>query len=154
MRHTLLSVGKAHSPELKSAIDDYTTRFSRSAPAAWRLINASSATDKPVILKQESAPVLAACPAGTFVILLDETGKSLSTVRLSDMIEKNSNSGVRETVWIIGGAHGVDEAVKQRADFIWSLSELTFPHQIVRLLLAEQLYRAYAILNNHPYHHA
>ena len=89
----------------------------------------------------------------TTLIALDEYGKELDSIGLSQFITKKSNMGCKKLVFLIGGAFGLDEAVLQRADFKWSLSKLTFPHQLVRLLLAEQIYRAFTIIKNEKYHH-
>jgi 23S rRNA (pseudouridine1915-N3)-methyltransferase len=89
----------------------------------------------------------------TVLIALDEYGKEMGSVGLADFIVKKGNMGSKKLVFLIGGAFGLDEAVLIRADHKWSLSKLTFPHQIVRLLLAEQIYRAYTIIKNEKYHH-
>jgi 23S rRNA (pseudouridine1915-N3)-methyltransferase len=89
----------------------------------------------------------------TVLIALDEYGKEMGSVELADFIVKKGNMGSKKLVFLIGGAFGLDEAVLKRADHKWSLSKLTFPHQIVRLLLAEQIYRAYTIIKNEKYHH-
>lgn len=89
-----------------------------------------------------------------FVVLLDETGKELSSPELAQFIEKRCMDSGKRIVFIIGGAYGVEQQVKDRADFIWSLSKLVFPHELVRLILAEQIYRACTIIKNESYHHA
>ena len=98
----------------------------------------------------ESEQILARIKPDDYVILLDETGQLLSSPELATRLEAQRGQAI---VCIIGGAYGVNQAVKQRANLIWSLSKLVFPHQIVRLILIEQLYRAQCIINHHPYHH-
>lgn len=88
-----------------------------------------------------------------YLILLDEKGKDLSSVELAMLLQKKADTGIKKIVFLIGGAFGVDKAIQQRAQFTWSLSKLVFPHQLVRLILAEQLYRAGTILKNEKYHH-
>lgn len=88
------------------------------------------------------------------LVLLDERGKQLSSPELAQFIQQKANSSVKNLVFLIGGAFGVDNAVTQRADFVWSLSKLVFPHMLVRLILAEQVYRACTILKNEKYHHS
>jgi 23S rRNA (pseudouridine1915-N3)-methyltransferase len=88
------------------------------------------------------------------VILLDEKGTDFSSVEFSGFLQKQMNSGLRELVFIIGGAYGVDESVRTKAGKVISLSKMTFTHQFIRLILAEQLYRAMTILRNEPYHNA
>ena len=88
-----------------------------------------------------------------FLVALDEHGKSLTSEGLSNLLAQRADSGTKRLVFLIGGAYGLDSAVLEKAKFQWSLSSLTFPHQLVRLLLAEQLYRACTILRNEKYHH-
>ena len=87
------------------------------------------------------------------VVLLDERGKMLTSPGLSKLISERAVNGARRVHFIIGGAFGVTETVRKRADFVWQLSQLVFPHQLVRLILAEQIYRACSILKNEKYHH-
>ena len=87
------------------------------------------------------------------LVVLDERGKMLDSIQLSEMIQARANESVKNLVFLIGGAFGIDASLMQRANFKWSLSALTFPHQLVRLILSEQLYRACTILRNEKYHH-
>jgi 23S rRNA (pseudouridine1915-N3)-methyltransferase len=86
-------------------------------------------------------------------VALEERGKQLSSEGLASFIQSRANESARNLVFLIGGAYGLDEVVLKRAQFKWSLSELVFPHQLVRLILAEQVYRACTILKNEKYHH-
>jgi 23S rRNA (pseudouridine1915-N3)-methyltransferase len=88
-----------------------------------------------------------------YLILLDERGKALNSIQWSQQFQQCMNQGVKTLVLLIGGAFGVTDNVKKRAAQTWSLSPLVFPHQMVRLILAEQVYRTFSILNNSPYHH-
>ncbi len=88
-----------------------------------------------------------------FLILLDETGKSHTSRKWAEELQLVMNTGIKTLVILIGGAYGVTDKIKEKANKKWSLSQLTFPHQLVRLILAEQLYRAFSILHNSPYHH-
>ena len=88
------------------------------------------------------------------LILLDETGKQLSSEDLAKFIQARANGSTKNIVFLIGGAYGVSEAVKKRANYTWSLSKLVFPHQLVRLILDEQVYRACSINRNEKYHHS
>ena len=88
-----------------------------------------------------------------YLVALDERGKEMSSVTLANFIQARANESTKRLVFLIGGAFGIDKAVLDRADFKWSLSSLTFPHQLVRLILAEQVYRACSILRNEKYHH-
>jgi 23S rRNA (pseudouridine1915-N3)-methyltransferase len=91
--------------------------------------------------------------AGERVVLLDERGKGLTSMQFAGQLGAWRDQGVRQVVFLIGGAYGVTDAIRERADLVLSLSAMTFPHQLVRLLFAEQLYRAFAILGGRPYHH-
>jgi 23S rRNA (pseudouridine1915-N3)-methyltransferase len=86
-------------------------------------------------------------------VVLDERGKQMSSEGLSVFIQARANESTRQLIFLIGGAFGIDETVWQRANYKWSLSQLVFPHQLVRLILAEQVYRACTILKNEKYHH-
>ena len=87
------------------------------------------------------------------LIALDENAKEMDSVGVSDFIIKQGNMGIKKMIFLIGGAFGLDESILKRANYTWSLSKLTFPHQLVRLILAEQVYRAYTIIKNEKYHH-
>lgn len=151
MKQLLVSVGKRHDPALAAAIDDYTHRLQKLVETEWLLI-APSGAEEPVARRTESLQILEKLKPGDFVVLLDERGKQLSSEALAAQYESWQQSGKR-LVFVIGGAYGVDDPLFQRADFSWSLSQHVFPHQIARLLLVEQLYRAQMITRNHPYHH-
>jgi 23S rRNA (pseudouridine1915-N3)-methyltransferase len=103
--------------------------------------------------KKEGLIILDKLGKDDYLIALEERGKELSSESLADFIQKRSNESVRNLVFLIGGAFGLDEAVLKRANFKWSLSQLVFPHQLVRLILAEQVYRACTIIRNEKYHH-
>jgi 23S rRNA (pseudouridine1915-N3)-methyltransferase len=103
--------------------------------------------------KKEAELILGKINPKDLLILLDERGKQFASETLADFIMKRGNESVKNLVFLIGGAFGIDEAVFKRANHKWSLSQLTFPHQLVRLILAEQVYRACSILRNEKYHH-
>ncbi len=104
--------------------------------------------------KQESKIVLDKTGKDDFLIALDENGKEMDSVQLASFIQTRANESVKQIIFLIGGAFGLDDTVLKRADFCWSLSKLTFPHQLVRLILAEQIYRACTIQRNEKYHHS
>ena len=87
------------------------------------------------------------------MIALDERGKEMSSEKLAEFIQARANESIKTIVFVIGGAFGLDEVVLKKANYTWSLSRLTFPHQLVRLILAEQVYRACTIIRNEKYHH-
>ena len=146
----IITVGKKPPRWLAEPLDDYSRRLQAVWRPEWVLIHHSSQNSPETAKNAESEQILARIKPDDYVILLDETGQLLSSPELAAKLEAQRG---RSIVWVIGGAYGVNQAVKQRADLIWSLSKLVFPHQIVRLILIEQLYRAQCIINHHPYHH-
>ncbi len=155
MKITILAIGKKHDPKLLSSIEDYTKRLQHYTPITWDLIEAKiSSSMSPDEIKQiESELLLSKLRPEDKVILLDERGTQLSSIENAQAIQKHLNKGTKHLVFVIGGAYGVSDELKARADFIWSLSPLVFPHQLVRLILVEQLYRAHTILAGEKYHH-
>ncbi|MCL2445060.1 23S rRNA (pseudouridine(1915)-N(3))-methyltransferase RlmH [Candidatus Saccharibacteria bacterium] len=145
----IITIGKRHTPELAALIQDYEKRLRPPFTLTWTLLPNSPNTNP---TSDESKQILTKITPSDFVILLDETGKNLSSPELSQLLTAQINNSKQITL-IIGGAYGVSPEIKQRANFIWSLSNLVFPHQIVRLILTEQIYRAQTITQNHPYHH-
>lgn len=92
-------------------------------------------------------------PENSYIVVLDEKGKSMTSIEFSDFLNKRMNESVKNLVIVIGDAYGVDEKIKERANFLWSLSDLTFPHEMVRSILAEQIYRGFSIMKGAKYHH-
>ena len=119
----------------------------REIPAAGRLSGSSPDKNK----QKEGEQILKAIPANAFVVALDERGKQWSSTELAARLE-GWQAEYSDVVFIIGGADGLSADVKQRADILWSLSALTLPHALVRVVLAEQLYRAWTLIQGHPYH--
>jgi 23S rRNA (pseudouridine1915-N3)-methyltransferase len=155
MRIVALSVGKKHEEDYRSAILDFSRRIGRYADFEWVIVVPSKAQTAPedVIRAEEGNKILTHLTNRDFVILLDERGANISSPELADKIQKAGNEEGLRIVCIIGGAFGVSPEVRSRANFVWSLSKLVFPHQIARLLLAEQIYRALTILKGEKYHH-
>ena len=147
----ILAVGKIKEPALTALIDQYLKRINR-----FTKINCLEVTDvaeskDDYSIKAESEALLKRLKTSDYVVLLDLSGILLNSLTLACELEKwISQSG--ELTFVIGGSRGVDQRVKQRADFVWQLSPLTFPHQIARLLLVEQLYRGYKINTKQSYH--
>lgn len=156
MKVQLWSVGKNHEPFVKAGVEDFTNRISRYYPVQWNIIpqprNAGMLSEMD-LKKKEGETILKFLEKGDYLVALDERGRQMSSEGLAEFIGKRSNESVKNLVFLIGGAFGLDEAVLQRADYRWSLSPLVFPHQLVRLILAEQVYRACSILRNEKYHH-
>lgn len=153
MKISICSVGKANESYIKDGVDQFTKRISHYYPIDWSLITPSKLTDPVQIKKAEAESIIKALSKTDILILLDEKGKMLDSPGLAKLIQQKANQSAQRIVFLIGGAYGVDQSIKERANFIWSLSELVFPHMLVRLILAEQIYRACSILANEKYHH-
>lgn len=156
MKMVLCSIGKANEEYIKQGIDEFTKRINNYFSADWLLIppvkNAASLPEKD-LKKEEAKQVMNALQADDILILLDERGKQMTSPQLAQLIQQKANESARRIVFLIGGAFGVDEAVFKRANHTLSLSLLVFPHMLVRLIVAEQVYRACTILRNEKYHH-
>ncbi len=113
----------------------------------------SASADVRKIQHQEEELLLKRLQPHHYLILLDERGKLLDSTNWARQFQQCMNQSIKTVVLLIGGAYGVSENIRQRSNQVWSLSPLVFPHQMVRLIVAEQIYRAYSILNNSPYHH-
>lgn len=157
MKIQFWSVGKAHEGYVKTGIEDFSKRIQHYFPLDWLLIappkNAGSLTESD-LKKAEAALIFAQLQNEDYLVLLDERGKMLSSPELAKIIQQRANESTRRLIFLIGGAYGVDESVMQRAALTWSLSKLVFPHMLVRLILAEQVYRGCTILRNEKYHHS
>ena len=157
MKINFWSVGKAHEPYVKEGIETFSKRISHYYPVEWKLIpsvkNASGLSTED-LKKGESESILPLLKADDILIVLDEKGKQLTSGQLAELIQTNANKSTKKMVFLVGGAFGVNENVIRRANYVWSLSQLVFPHQLVRLILAEQVYRACTILRNEKYHHS
>jgi 23S rRNA (pseudouridine1915-N3)-methyltransferase len=152
MKIVIIAVGKAHDALFKDAIVVFGSRIERYFSCEWKLIPASK-REGDALKKEEGDAILKTVESNDFVVLLDERGKSLSSLDFSQFIDRQMTSGVKRLVFIIGGAFGVSTDVLQRANSTISLSRMVFPHQLVRLILVEQLYRALSIIKGEKYHH-
>lgn len=146
----IITVGNKSAEAMTSLIAEYEKRLPSSVRIEWQFLKHGVSADTSTSKHQESENILRAISPESYVILLDETGKQLNNEKLSNLLFDSKKS----ISIIIGGAHGVADSIKARADVAVSLSELVLPHQIVRLVLVEQIYRSYAIHTNHPYHHS
>lgn len=156
MKISFWSVGKAHDAYVKNGIEEFTKRLSNYFPVQWNILpvprNAGmlSAAD---LKKREGEMILGFLKEDDYLVALDERGKQLGSEGLATFLQQRANESTRQVVFLIGGAFGLDDTVLKAARLKWSLSQLTFPHQLVRLILAEQVYRACTILRHEKYHH-
>ena len=155
MRITLLVVGKTADARLQSLIDDYTQRLRHYVPFEMVVLpdikNAKSLS--PEQLKAaEGQTILSVLTPSMDVLLLDEHGREFRSIEYADFLQKKMASG-KDLTLVIGGAYGFSKEVYQRADGKLSLSQMTFSHQMIRVMAIEQIYRAMTILRGEPYHH-
>ncbi len=148
---TILAVGRKHEDWVADGIERYQKRLKTPFIVKWVLLPHSSYEGERA-RQEESERLISRLDARAYVVLLDENGKTLDSPQLSKVLVDHLDKS-EEIVLIIGGAYGVDESVHSRANFVWSLSPLVFPHQLVRLILIEQLYRTQQISLGGSYHH-
>lgn len=147
----VITIGKKHESWVAEGIERYQKRLKRPFDIEWVILPHSSMDDLRA-RQEESGRILSRLNDSDYVILLDERGKNIDSTALSAQLVTLLNKS-QSVVIIIGGAFGVDKTIFERANFIWSLSKLVFPHQLVRLVLTEQIYRAQEIAGGKPYHH-
>jgi len=142
MKLTLVAVGK-----VRGAYGEMAAEYAKRLSGSLAVRELSAPTQK-----AEGAAILASLPVKATVVLLDERGKDLTSRELADKIASWQDGGAGEVVFVIGGADGVTDEVRARADFTLGLGRKTWPHKMVRVMLIEQLYRAQQINSGHPYH--
>lgn len=158
MKITLLTVGKIKESYLREAIAEYTKRIGKYGRIDVvevqdeKTPDGASAAIEQQIKEIEGKRLLSKIPEGSYVITLEILGKMLDSVELSDKLAKLTVQGVSHVCFIIGGSLGLSPEVLRRSDFGLSFSKMTFPHQLMRVILLEQIYRAYRIQNHEPYH--
>ena len=156
MKLRLICIGKLSAPFFKAGVDEYLSRVRRYSNVETIEIKEGGGTsDKKAtgqLIEREGEAILRKISPAAFVVVLDEHGKGMSSRKLAMLFDSHMLEGTGELVFIIGGAYGLSNQVKSRGDLILSLSDMTFPHQLVRLLLLEQIYRAFTIIRNEPYH--
>ena len=148
------SVGKAHESYIKEGVEIFTKRISHYYPVEWKIFSSSKSTSEEQVKKNEATQLLNAIQKDDILVALDENGKQWNSNELAAFIQQRANSSTKNLIFIIGGAYGLHETIFERCDYKWSLSKLVFPHQLVRLLLSEQVYRACTIIRNEKYHHS
>lgn len=147
----IITIGKKHEKWVSSGIKLFEKRLKKPFDLKWEILAHSNFAEEKA-REEETARILAKVQPRDFVILLDERGKNISSPELSKIL-MNGFVNSQNFVIVIGGAFGVTEELRKRANFVWSLSKLVFPHQIVRLILVEQIYRAQEIFSGGKYHH-
>lgn len=152
----LVCIGKTDSAELKKLTEVYAKRLQFYVKFEVEIIpdlKKAKNLDENQQKTKEGERILEKVQPSDFLVLLDEKGKEFTSVEFSAFIQKRLNSGMKQLIFVIGGPYGFSQEVYQRANAKIALSQLTFSHQMVRLFFTEQLYRAFTILKNEPYHH-
>lgn len=156
MKIQFWSVGKTNESYVSEGIENFRQRIKNYFPVEWIIIPTpknSGMMSEVELKKKEAELILEYITKTDFLVLLDEKGKLISSEGLAELIQFRANQSTKKLIFLIGGAFGVDDLIKSRSNFKWSLSPLVFPHQLVRLILSEQIYRACSILRNEKYHH-
>ena len=157
MNIEIWSIGKENDAFINDGINYY---FQKTRPwnpvelVVLQLPKKNVTTDVARTKLQEEEMLLKKLQPHHYLILLDERGKMLTSPQWANQFQQCMNQGTKTIVILIGGAFGVTDAIRSKANQCWSLSHLVFPHQLVRLITAEQVYRSFSILNNSPYHHS
>jgi 23S rRNA (pseudouridine1915-N3)-methyltransferase len=147
MKLVILSVGKEKDEVIADMVKYFELRLLRYLPLEWIYV------PHEVTKEKEGEKILSLLKKEDYVVLLDEKGKDIKSEVLAELIENRMVDSVRRMVFIIGGAYGVSENVVVRANYVWKLSSLVFPHMLVRVIVLEQLYRALTIIKGEKYHH-
>lgn len=152
MQILILSVGRRPEPGIEALISDYQKRISHQYQVQWQYLDASKSSDKLQCQNEESSRILKQIAPTDQVVLLDERGEQKDNQEFAEVFGRLASAHGR-LVFVIGGAYGVNGTLRQRANFVWSLSKLVFPHRLIRLVLIEQIYRTIMVAKGHPYHH-
>jgi 23S rRNA (pseudouridine1915-N3)-methyltransferase len=155
MKITLILIGKTEEAYIEQGFKLYLERLRHYISINVILIPAiKDASNLPpsLIKEQEASLLLKNVPSGSIIIILDEKGKELRSVDFAAQLQKWMNSGIKDLCFVTGGAFGLSDGLKKLSAYQLSLSKMTFTHQLVRLIFAEQLYRAFTIIRNEPYH--
>ena len=154
MNIKLIVIGETNSKDLKQLINLYTAKLKFYINFELIILkDQKSKLQKNIQIKKEGEKIISVLKKNDFIVILDETGQHKSSLEFSEFIQKKLNSGMKTLTFIIGGPYGFSEKIKSLSNQQLSLSKMTFSHEMVRLFFTEQLYRAFSILNNEPYHH-
>lgn len=155
MKFQIITIGKKHDKNLEDFILDFEKRIKNNFEIIWSIFNSEDDNNKEIQIKKESEKILNILEkeSDNFIILLDEVGKEKNNQELANLFQEKMNDSISKIIFIVGGAYGVSKEVKEKANLVLSLSKLVFPHQLVRTILVEQIYRTISILKNGKYHH-
>lgn len=147
MKLVIISVGKEKEGLTADIVKHFELRIMRYLPIEWIFISHEVTKEK------EGEKIMEHLKKEDYSVLLDEKGRDMKSEALAELVENRMVDSVRRMVFIIGGAYGVSKAIEERANYVWKLSSLVFPHMLVRVILVEQLYRAMTIVKGEKYHH-
>jgi len=154
---SIIATGKTNAEWIKTGIEEYAKRMNRYGRFAIletpNLKKKIAKTDSKRVMKEEAVLQEKALEGVDYLVLLDEHGKEYTSVGLSQQIQKLQVRGLKHVAFLIGGPYGFDQSIKSRANELWALGPLTFPHQLIRIFAVEQIYRAHTIIKGEPYHH-
>ena len=153
MRLRFIWIGKTKRLPIRELVREYLERISRFAPAEVTELRDRNevGSDPRVIIDKEGADILGRTTADPFVVVLDERGRQLDSIKLAELIERHRISGTKQMTFVLGGHGGISDLVRKRADLVLSLSRMTLTHELARVLLMEQVYRAFTIIHDLPY---
>lgn len=152
MKISVLAVGKIRDGRLEGLCGEYRQRLGHHLQVDERSVKKGKGSDPAAVMDQEAERLEAATPDGAVTVALTEEGKMMSSVEVAQTVDRWMVEGRKEIAFYVGGAHGLAPRIRRGAQRRWSLSRLTFPHDVARMLLWEQLYRAMTIIRREPYH--
>ncbi len=156
MKLSIWAVGKTNESYTNEGIKEFTKRIANYFPIEWNIISLpknAGLLSPPDLKKKEAEIILQSLKQDDFLVAMDEKGNQFTSENIAGFLQIRANESTKHIVFLIGGAFGLSSEILEKAKLQWSLSLLTFPHQLVRLILAEQIYRACSILRNEKYHH-
>jgi 23S rRNA (pseudouridine1915-N3)-methyltransferase len=153
MKILILMVGKTSEPYLKEGTDIFLKRLVNYISVSTEIIALSSIKDKRKAIEEESKSIKLKLLPTDFLVILDENGKDVTSRQFSDLFSNWMVRGISRVVFVIGGPYGLSAQLKEKANYLLSFSKFTFTHQMVRLILFEQIYRSMTIIKNESYHH-
>ena len=154
MKTSLVAVGRMRQPNYKAVCADYAARIARFAPFTVHEVKEARGLEGIQAARAEAPRLLKQLPEGVWAVALDERGRQMTSVELARWVEKLRDRGTKQLAFVVGGAWGFDSTIVARCDESLRLSSMTLPHELARLVLLEQYYRAWTILRGLPYHNA
>ncbi|HSB10559.1 MAG TPA: 23S rRNA (pseudouridine(1915)-N(3))-methyltransferase RlmH [Blastocatellia bacterium] len=153
MKLRFIWIGKTKSAPIKELLGEYFDRIGKFAAVEVTELRDGndSGAGAARMIEKESEDILSRTASIPFLVVLDERGHQIDSMKLAELIEKHRLSGTKEMGFVIGGRNGLADSVRERADYVLALSRMTFTHELARVLLAEQVYRAFAIIHDLPY---